>query len=182
MDVFEAIDKRTSTRSFKDAQITDGELGSILRAAERCPRIGSLDIVVLQDREKIKRISDAARREMIASGGWNASRAQTADYSPLYGAPTVIMMCGRPEQPFLQLTIGIAVGMMIMAATALGLGSVTVSSVRHGFAGQEGPELGKLLGLRGGQQILLSLAVGYTDDPKAHEMKGASKNNVRYIK
>jgi hypothetical protein len=30
--------------------------------------------------------------------------------------------------------------------------------------------------------VILSLAVGYTDDPKAHEMKGASQNSVRYIR
>jgi len=182
MDVFQAIEKRTSIRSFKEEQITDAELQAILHAAERCPRIGSLDIVVLQDREKIRLISDAAKRGMIASGGWNKSRAQTDGYSPLYGAPTVIMMCGRPEQPFLQLTVGIAVGMMIMAATALEIGSVTVSSVRHGFGGPEGPELRKLLGLPEGHQPLLSLALGYVKDPAAYEMKGAVKNNIRYIR
>jgi nitroreductase len=68
---------------------------------------------------------------MISGGGWNRSRAMTPGYQPLYGAPTVIMICGRKDNPFDQVTTGIAVGMMILAATALGLGSVTVSSVRH---------------------------------------------------
>jgi nitroreductase len=182
MDVLEAIEKRTSIRSFREEQLKGGDLEAILHAAERCPRIGSLDILVLQNGEIIQRLSDAAKRGMIASGGWNKSRAQTGGYSPLYGAPTAIMLCGRPEQPFLQLTIGIAVGMMILTATALGLGSVTVSSTRHGFGGPEGQELNKLLGLNDGQQVILTLAVGYTNDPHAHEMKGAAPNNVRYIR
>lgn len=182
MDVFEAIEKRASIRSFKDEQITDKALEAILYAAERCPRIGSLDIIVLQDKEKISAISEAAKRAMIASGGWNRSRAQTSDYQPLYKAPTVILLCGNPEQPFLQTTIGIAVGMMIMAATSIEIGSVTVSSIRHGFCGPEGPALKKRIGLSGGEEVILSLAVGYTDDPKEHEMKGAARNNVRIMK
>lgn len=182
MDVFEAIEKRASIRSFLDMQITQEELGALLHAAERGPRIGSLDILVVQDKEVIGAVSDAAKREMLAGGGWNRSRAQTPGYSPLYKAPTVIMMCGHPEQPFLQTTVGIAVGMMILAATALGLGSVTVSSIRHGLSGPEGPKLRKLIGLPGGQEVILSLAVGYPDDPKEHEMKGASENNVKYIR
>lgn len=182
MDVFEAIEKRASIRSFKDEQITGEELEAILYAAERCPRIGSLDIIVLQDAEKIKTVSDSAKRAMIASGGWNRSRAQTPDYNPLYGAPTVIMMCGNPNNPFDQTTIGIAVGMMIMAATAIGIGSVTVSSIRHGLNGPEGTTLRKIIGLSGGEEVILTLAVGYTDDPKMHEMKGAARNNITTLK
>ena len=182
MDVFEAIEKRTSIRSFRAAQITDEELVTILRAAERCPRIGNLDILVLQDAETITAVSETAKNEMIAGGGWNRSRAQTAGYSPLYGAPTVIMLYGHPQQPFLQTTVGIAAGMMILAATALGLGSVTVSSIRHGLGGPHGGALKKRLGLASGEEVILSLAVGYTDDPRVHEMKGAAKNSVRYIR
>jgi nitroreductase len=52
MDVFEAIDRRESIRSFLDKQITDKELEAILHAAERSPRIGGLDILVLQDAER----------------------------------------------------------------------------------------------------------------------------------
>ena len=182
MDVFKAIEKRASTRSFNEEQIKDSELESILYAAERCPRIGSLDILVLQDREKSQRISDIAKEEMIAAGGWVRGRAQTPGYNPLYKAPTVIMMCGNPEQPFLQITIGIATGLMIMAATALGIGSVTVSSIRHGFFSAKGKALYDMLGMGGGSQVLLSLAVGYVDDPTLHEMKGASPNKVRIIR
>ena len=155
---------------------------SILHAAERGPRIGGLDIVVLQDKEKIGIISDTAKREMIRGGGWNKSRAMTPGYNPLYGAPTVIMLYGHSSNSFDQVTTGIAVGMMILAATALGLGSVTVSSVRHAFDGPEGSALKRLLGLTRGEDVILSLAVGYTDNPKAHAMKGASHNNVRYIR
>ena len=182
MDVFEAIEKRASIRSFRDAQLTSNELETILHAAERGPRIGSLDILVLQDKEKIKRISDAAKREMIASGGWNRSRAQTPGYNPLYEAPTVVMLYGNPSQPFLQTTIGVAVGLMIMAATALGLGSVTVSSIRHGFSGPEGQALKKLIGLAADDEVIVSLAVGYTKDAKDHQMKGAARNNIRILK
>ena len=182
MDVFEAIDKRESIRSFLDQQITEQELEAILHAAERGPRIGGLDIVVLQDADKIRLISDTAKREMIRGGGWNKSRASTPDYNPLYHAPTVIMIYGRKSNPFDQVTTGIAVGMMILAATSLGLGSVTVSSIRHAFDGPESQALKALIGLTRSEDVILSLAVGYTDDPKAHAMKGAARNNVRYVR
>ncbi len=99
-DVFEAIEKRESIRSFMDKQIADKELEALLHAAERGPRIGGLDIIVLQDREKIQLISDTAKREMIRGGGWNKSRAMTPGYSPLYHAPTVIMIYGRQNNQF----------------------------------------------------------------------------------
>lgn len=182
MDVFEAIEKRESIRSFTDEQLTDAELSSILRAAERCPRIGSLSIIVLQSREKIDEISAVSKTAMIQSGGWNRSRAQTPGYEPLYGAPTVIMICGYPGDQFELMTTGLAMGMMVMAATALGLGSVTVSSIRHGFGGFKGEELRKLAGISRGMEPLLSLAVGHTRDRRAHEMKGASKNSVKIVK
>ena len=182
MEVFEAIEKRTSIRSFKEKQITDKELEALLHAADRGPRIGSLNILAVQSAEIIRAVSDAAKSEMLAGGGWNSARARTADYNPLYRAPTVLMLCGNPAEPFLQTTVGIAVGMMILAATSLGLGSVTVTSIRHGLNGPQGGVLRKLLGLKGGQEVILSLAVGYTDVPKAHEMKAAAKNSVQYIR
>ena len=119
---------------------------------------------------------------MIQGGGWNRSRAMTTGYHPLYHAPAVIMIYGRHGNPFDHVTTGIAVGMMILAATSLGLGSVTVSSIRHAFDGPDGPALKGLIGLSRSEDIILSLAIGYTDDPKAHVMKGASKNNVRYVR
>lgn len=182
MDVFEAIEKRTSVRSFKSGQIDETSLESVLYAAQRAPRIGSLDIIVLQDGEKIKRISDGAKTAMIDSGGWNRARALTPGYNPLYEAPTVIMLCGSRHDPFVQTTIGIAVGMMIMAATALGLGSVTVSSIRHGLNGPEGPALRSLLGLSGDSHVILALALGYPDDVHRYEMKGACANNIHILR
>lgn len=182
MDVFETIEKRASIRSFKPEQITEEALDKILHAAERAPRIGSLSIVVLQNGEVIRSVSDSAKRAMLDGGGWNRSRAQTPGYNPLYGAPTVIMLCGNPRDHFEVLTTGIAMGMMVLAATGLGLGSVTVSSIRHAFTGPDGPALRRQLGLRDGEEVLLSLAVGIPDDPKAHEMKGAGPNSIRYIR
>ena len=104
MEVMDAIRQRESFRSFKNEQISDEELKKLIYAAERAPRIGSIELIVLQNKEKIAAISDATKDEMLANGGWNRMRAQTPDYNPLYRAPTVIMFVGYKGEPFISET------------------------------------------------------------------------------
>lgn len=182
MEVMEAIKRRESFRSFQEDQITDEELKKLLYAAERGPRIGSLEIIVLQDREKIAAISDATKEEMLANGGWNSMRARTPDYNPFYKAPTVILFVGYKGEPFLSETVGLAAGMMVLAATDMDLGCITVTSVRHGFNGPKGRELRRSIELGAGKDFVLAVCVGHKNKPHYLEMKGAARNQVRIIK
>lgn len=182
MEVMEAIKRRESYRSFKEEPISDEELKKLLYAAERAPRIGSVEIIVLQDKEKIAALSDATKEAMIASGGWNRMRASTPDYNPLYKAPTVIMFVGYSSEPFISETVGLAAGMMVMAATDMGLGSITVSSIRRGFNGPKGSELKKSMEMGQNKDLILAVCVGYKDKSHYLEFKGASHNIVKYVR
>ena len=64
MEYSELMKKRTSSRAFAERQLTGEELDRILEAGMRAPvgsnRYGDLHLTVVEDREILRRLSEAA--------------------------------------------------------------------------------------------------------------------------
>lgn len=120
MDFIKTIAMRKSTRSYKSEQIDDESLNTILTAGCAAPvgmgAYNEVHMTVIQNPDLLTRISKA-------SG--NLLGNPKAD--PLYGAPTLVIISGKPNNKIPSLEIANAsciVENMTLAATSLGLGSV----------------------------------------------------------
>jgi FMN reductase [NAD(P)H] len=175
MDTIEAILKRKSVRSYKKEQITDKELETVLEAGRSGPGGGAYHISVIQKAELIKKINDTAKAAMLNGNDFSKQRASLPGYEPVYGAPTLILLsAGDPN--------GIAntsccAENMLVAATALGLGSCYLMSVRGAFAGDNGAALLKECGVPEGNQICCAVILGY----KAGDAFASTAPKVRTV-
>lgn len=179
MDALEAIAKRKSVRSYKKEQISDKELEAILEAGKSGPGGGAYHISIIQKPELLKKINDVTKKAMLGGNDFSKSRASLPGYEPLYGAPTMLILsAGDPN--------GIAntscsAENMLIAATALGLGSCYLMSPRGAFAGEEGAALAKECGFPDGYQMNCAVIVGYQDG-EAFASSAQKIRTVHYVK
>ena len=179
MEALEAIMKRQSVRSYKKDQIMDKDLEAILEAGKSGPGGGAYHLSVIQKPELIQKLSDVTKAAMLAGGGFGQQRASLPGYEPAYGAPTLILLsAGDPN--------GIAntsccAENMLVAATALGLGSCYLMSVRAAFGGETGAELAKVCGIPEGNQVNCAVIVGYQAGD-AFKSTAPKVRTVNYVK
>jgi nitroreductase len=133
MDVFEAIRTRRSVRRFSDKPVEDEKLHSILDAVRQAPSWANLQcwrFIVVKDRATREKISELSYVESFFSPlGYKANPARKG----LAEAQAVIVACADPTQsgtiwaqPYYMTDIGIASQNLMLAARALGLGTVFV--------------------------------------------------------
>jgi nitroreductase len=133
MDVFEAIAKRRSIRSFTDQLVPDEVLRCILEAGTRAPSAGNMqawEFVIVKD--------PAARRLLVdCTDAGNTARGGVYTQEWILQAPVVVVVCydvkrmtgrygtkGRTLMTLMDCML--CVENMALAATALGLGSCCV--------------------------------------------------------
>lgn len=181
MNTLEAISKRKSIRSYKAQQISQAELDALVAAGTCGPIAGSpFQLSVVQDAALLKALNDAAKAGML--GGDNAfmrERASTPGYEPVYGAPTLFVLSAKPEQYALANTACAAENLLI-AATALGLGSCFFMSTRMALLTE--PGLAARVGIPEGYEFCCAVAVGYTDDETRFAPPKREKAAVNYVK
>ena len=133
MDLFEAINTRRSVRRFSDRPVEEDKLNALLEAVRRAPSWSNLQcwrFVVVKEADQKNKLSDLSFLESFFSTyGYSANPAQRG----LAEAPLVIVACADPkksghlwEQPYYMADVGIASQNLMLAAHALGLGTVFV--------------------------------------------------------
>lgn len=142
MDVFEAVQKRHSVRSYESTPVSDEKLDRILEAARLAPSAGSIQpwhFVVVTDREK--------REAMAKSGRYARFLAES---------PVTIVGCGDQKASPNWYTVDVAIAMqnMVLTATAEGLGTCWVGSFSE-------ERVKSLLKIPERFRVVALLAVGY---------------------
>jgi nitroreductase len=133
MDVFEAIKSRRSVRRFSDKPVEDEKLHSILEAVRQAPSWANLQcwrFIIVKDFDKKQKISELSYVESFFSPlGYKTNPAKKG----LAEAQTIIVACAEPAQSgaiwgqlYYMTDIGIASQTLMLAARALGLGTVFV--------------------------------------------------------
>jgi nitroreductase len=128
MDFFEVVQRRRSVRKFSDVRVEPLKLERILEAANRAPSAGNLqayEIVVVRDAER--------RRALVTASGdqWFVGQA-----------PVVLVFCAHPSRSasrygergeglYAVQDATIACTYAMLAATALGLGTVWVGAFQE---------------------------------------------------
>jgi nitroreductase len=161
MDTLEAIKSRKSVRKFSDRPVEPEKLQAVLDAARLAPSWANMQcwrFVVVEDQAVKERISELSYVEaFFATRGYKFNPAQKG----LAQAPVVIVACAEPNQSgdlhgqqYYMTDMGIAAENLMLAAHALGLGSVFV-----GVFDEEG--LGDLLDIPPGVRIVGLFPLGY---------------------
>lgn len=147
---------RRSIRSYKQEQINQEELQTILEAGKYAPSAmnqQSWHFTVVQNKEIIDKINEVCKVALQRAGNQN--------FNVFYNAPTVIIVSGDDKAIAPQIDSALALGNMLLAAESLGIGSCWIHAVRALSTSDEGKELIKALKIPEGHSIVGSGAFGY---------------------
>lgn len=157
---------RRSIRKFKEEQISDEDLKTILDAGIYAPTgrgAQSPKIVVIQNPDTIKEFSQ-----------WNKTYFPNApeDYDPFYGGKTLLIVLADSELPTFVEDGASVLATLVTAAHAIGVGSCWIHRARNEFASDKGKELLKSWGIPESYEGIGHVVLGYPDEqPEAAPRK-----------
>lgn len=160
--VVDSIKNRRSVRAYREEQIKEEELQTILDAGRWAPSAHNSQpwhFTVIQNQEFIRHMSAVSIQGMTQSSvGWVARMGQNGR-DIFYGAPTVVIVSGKKEE-FLDPLIdcSAAAQNILLAAESLDIGSCWIGLVRFFF---EYAEEVKKLQLPEGYQPFYAICLGY---------------------
>ena len=138
-NVFEAILARRSVRTYAPDQLDCNTVQTLLEAAVRAPTAMHEEpwaFVVVQDHALLQRLSDLAKpifvEEVRHRNSQGASHSfdhfTRPDFNIFHGADTLIIICAKPSSPFVAADCWLAAENLMLAASAIGLGSCVIGS------------------------------------------------------
>ncbi len=157
-EVLNALESRVSVRKYLPEMPSKEALETIIRAglyAASGKNLQSAIIVAITDRRLRDRLMEMNR----IIGGWNEG------FDPFYGAPAVLLVLSDRSSPNHVYDGALAMGNMMLAAHALGLGSCWINRAREEFDSPEGKEILRELGIEGDYEGIGHCIVGYPDGP-----------------
>jgi nitroreductase len=162
MDVFDAIRRRRAVRSYSATPVDEETVRALLDAAIRAPSAGNLQpwsFVIIQDRQRLRGISDDAKRSLRHDPHWkDALPLADLGFDIFHGAGTLIVICAR-QDGFAPLGDCYLAGENLMlAACALGLATCPIGLARDIF--QQDP-VRAALHIPVGEQPVLPIVVGH---------------------
>ena len=162
MDALDCIRARRSVRAFLPRPVESEKLDAIVQAALYAPvgmkRYDSLHLTVLSSPEEVAKFTALAREQC---------GDPAAD--PVHGAGVlVVVSVTDPDEPTAFANAGCLIENMLLAATALGLGSLYVQgAVRAMRSSAQEAAFRKLLHLPAGFVPVGSAAIGYAESAPA---------------
>lgn len=158
----DVIRRRRSIRSYTSEQIKEEELQAILEAGKWAPSAHNSQpwhFTVIQNRDVITHISEVSKRDMCDSPvDWVAKFGQSKS-SIFYDAPTLIVVSGKAESPFMpRVDCSAAIENMLLAAESLNIGSCWIGLIRYFF---EHEEEVKVLQFPDGYEPFYGVCLGY---------------------
>lgn len=165
MTVKEAIDKRRSVRNFNESKISEANLKTILDAGLKCPRMGKMDFYVVENKELLKKISEAA---FVNTNKFGVPRLCQRFSDPgrdmLHHAATLILVSGASFNPMTPLNAGAAIENMILMAESLGIDSCFAGTPANAFLFETEKEMRNLLHIPEGDVISAGVLLGYREN------------------
>ena len=150
--------ERRSCRSYKSEQISNEELDEVLDAGIWAPtgmNRQAVKLVAVTDPETVKKLSKM-----------NAGIMGT-DTDPFYGAPAVVIVFADSDVYTWVEDGSLAMGNMLNAAHAIGLGSCWIHRAREMFDSAEGRKMAKEWGIPDSYRGVGNCILGYPAAPAA---------------
>ena len=156
------VDRR-SVRKYKDQQISEMELDTVLKAGTYAPTAMNRQsplIVVTQKKEDVEKLSKL-----------NAA-VMNVESDPFYGAPTVVTVFADSENNCGVQDASLVMGNLMNAAYFAGLGSCWINRAKEVFESKEGMELKEKWGIAPKYIGVGHCILGYADEtPEAAPRK-----------
>jgi len=165
MDFFETVKKRKSIRKFLDKEVSMQKIEQILDAARLAPSALNSqpwDFVVILDKEikkQIRAIYDHAR---------SVKKLYKQDTSFVQNG-TIIAVCSHRDSPKHVISSSLAAQNILLASTALNLGSVIMTAPLSTSADKE--EIQELLKVPSAHDIIALVVVGHSDEKPESKLK-----------
>lgn len=150
------IKNRRSVKKYKKEQISDELLMEVLEAGMNAPTGGNRQspiFIVVQNREWIDKLCVLNAKIAGAPEGWDV----------FYGAPTVIVVAAATTTPDSIKDGSLAIGNMLNAAYALGLGGRWINRADGMLEDELGKQLLKEAGYEGDYIGVGNVILGYPD-------------------
>ena len=164
--VLEALRSRRSIRKYRPEMPPKEALEKIIDAglyAASGHGLQTAIIVAVTDKTLRDRLSEMNR----VIGGWDEG------FDPFYSAPAVLIVLADKSSYNCVYDGALAMGNMMLAAHALGLGSCWINRAKQEFESEEGKEILRALGIEGDYEGIGHCIVGYPegDAPEAKPRK-----------
>lgn len=182
----DAIFTRRSVRAYTPQKIEKSTVRALLDAAVQAPTALHAEpwaFAVVQDVATLRRISDRAKgswateaahyRELhtqadAAMSAAFAERFARPDFCIFYDASTLIVICARPHGPFVAADCWLAAENLMLAASALGLGTCCIGSALPAL---NSPETKSELGIPPDVEAIAPIIVGAPSGPAAEALR-----------
>ena len=171
--VLDALRSRRSIRKYKPELPPKEALQQIIDAglyAASGHGLQTAIIVAVTDKTLRDRLSEMNR----VIGGWDEG------FDPFYGAPAVLIVLSDKSSYNHVYDGALAMGNMMLAAHALGLGSCWINRARQEFDTEEGKEILRAIGVEGDYEGIGHCIVGYPEGD-APEAKPRKENRVYWV-
>lgn len=171
-EVLKAIKERRSIRRYKADQITDEELKTVLEAGTwAATGHGSQEpfIIAVQNPDTCEKL-----RKMNAE-------IMGVESDPYYGAPTIVIVLAREDDPNNIKDGSLILGNMMLAAHSIGLASCWINREDAMFASEQGKAFMKEWNLPEGLIGVGALSLGYAS-AHPHTVKPRKEDYYRIIK
>ena len=161
-EIIKAMEERRSIRRFRAEMPAKEDLKQIIEAglyAANGKGRQAVITVAVTDRK----LRDKISADNCRIGGWKEG------FDPFYGAPAILIVLGEKDWPTRVYDGSLVMGNMMLAAHALGLGSIWIHRAKEEFEQEEYKKLLSDLGVEGEWEGIGHCAVGYVDGepPKA---------------
>lgn len=182
-EVIKTLLSRRSIRAYKEEQIKEEELKTLLKAGQFAPTAineQSWHFTVVQNKELLNKINAVCKAMLQGMGGPMGERAKSENFSVFYNAPTFIIVSGDEKSIAPQINCSLAMQNMFLAAEAQGIGSCWIHAVTNFSKFEAGNALMKELKIPEGFNIYSGGAFGY----KAMEGSAAPRkvNTITILK
>lgn len=171
----EDLKSRRSIRKFKDEQISDEDLKTILETGTYAPTgrgAQSPKIVVIQNQDTIKELS-----------AWNRSffpMEMPEDMDPFYGGKTLLIVLADSEIPTWKEDGASVLAVLVNAAHAVGVGSCWIHRAYDEFSSEKGKALLKEWGIPERYEGIGHVVLGYPD-MEAPEPLPRKEDYIHYV-
>lgn len=175
MNVTEAIFARRAIRSYTPRKVEEVTIRMLLRAAVQAPSAMNRQpwiFSILQDTSQLARYSDRAKAALLTQHADELKtahyrdRLRSPDFNIFYDASTLVVIGAAEPAPFVEADCWLAAANLMLAATALGIGSCCI-----GFAVPvlNAPEIKEEIGLPPSGVAVAPILLGYpTVAPAQH--------------
>lgn len=171
--VLDAMRSRRSIRKYKPELPPREALEEIIEAglyAASGHGLQTAIIVAVTDKKLRGRLAEMNR----VIGGWDAG------FDPFYGAPAVLIVLADKSSDNHVYDGALAMGNMMLAAHALGLGSCWINRAKQEFDSEEGKEILRALGVEGDYEGIGHCIVGWPEG-EPPEAKPRKENRVYWV-